>query len=89
MWNAIRSTGDIVDLTTRYQAEQAWNLQGFEWQQQYALPDYYWGKHEGTRLVYIPDACATFFALEKVHKIRKKRLAEIGSNANMNRERKS
>lgn len=63
VWNAVRSDEkgewEYVDLTTRYQAQQAKLLQGFDWEPEFALPDYYWGRPQGNRLIYRADANAT------------------------------
>jgi hypothetical protein len=66
VWNAIRATGEIVDLSTRFQAQQAKELCGFEWEKEFALPSYYWGKPSDDRIIYRADAKAIMFVLAHI-----------------------
>jgi len=67
VWNALRDTGEIIDLTTGFQAAQARRLIGETWDAKYALPDYYWGKPSDDRMIYTPHATATLYALQKLN----------------------
>jgi hypothetical protein len=69
-WNVIRDTREIVDLTTGFQAEQARRMLGYEWEKEFALPEYFWGKPEGTRMIYIAHPTATMFGLQQLGTIR-------------------
>lgn len=62
-WNALRDTQEIVDVTLRYQPEQARLMLGYEWQKEFALPDYFWGRPDSRRIMYRADATATLYAL--------------------------
>lgn len=62
-WNFLPDSGEIVDLTTRFQARQCRDLLGLEWSEKYALPDYYWAKPaRDMRIVYQSHPMATMIA---------------------------
>jgi hypothetical protein len=65
-WNYIPSTGEIVDLSLKYQPEQARRLCGFEWQPEFALPDYLWmlPEHLTEKMIYRADLPACMLALK-------------------------
>lgn len=67
VWNALKDSQEIVDLTTRYQAQQARDLRGFEWEPEFALPDYFWGKPDNQRMIYMPAMTATLCMLMKLN----------------------
>lgn len=74
VWNAVRSfdwAGEwqVVDLTTRYQAKQAKDLQGLIWEPDFTLPDYYWGQPDSERMIYRADASATLCMLMHLKQI--------------------
>ncbi len=61
-WNYLPDTGEVVDVTTRFQARQADDLLGFKWEPEYALPEYFWGKPRTMRILYHPHPIATVVA---------------------------
>jgi hypothetical protein len=91
VWNAIRATGELVDLSTGYQAEQAKNLCGFVWEKEFALPSYYWDKPSDQRIIYRADMKATILCLAMLKQSivgDRNRLDGISRSANMSCERK-
>lgn len=70
-WNYIPSTGEIVDLSTKHQREQARLLCGFVWQPEFALPGYLWTLPEqlqGSTMIYRADLVACMLALKFLEK---------------------
>ncbi len=65
-WNYLPDTGEIVDVTTRFQERQAGDLLGYKWEPEYALPSYFWGKPRNDRILYLPYAMATAIARQAI-----------------------
>jgi hypothetical protein len=63
-WNVLRKTWEVVDLTTGFQAQQAQRLLGYEWEKEFALPEYFWGKPDGERMIYRAHPAATIYGLK-------------------------
>jgi hypothetical protein len=80
-WNYIPATGEIVDLSLKYQPEQARRLCGFVWESEFVLPDYLWTLPENLsdKTIYRADLTACVLAL----KFLKKEVVDINSCANI------
>lgn len=64
VWSGIPETGEIVDLSVRYQPMQALELANLIWTPEYKMPDYFWryGVTDG-RFRYMVDMHATLLAM--------------------------
>lgn len=65
VWNGIPETGEIVDLSVRYQPQQARELANLVWTPEFAVPNYFWDRAvNNKRFLYAVDQCATVLALD-------------------------
>jgi hypothetical protein len=71
-WNVLEN-GEMVDLTTGFQAKQANDLLGYVWEKEFTLPDYFWGKPEYPKMVYRADSTATRFVALKIYEKEKQK----------------
>lgn len=73
VWSGIPATGEIVDLSVRYQSQQALELAGLVWHFNYGMPDYLWQNTcDSKRFRYLPDRCATLLALSFTPEVRER-----------------
>lgn len=72
-WNYLRDTKEIVDLSLKYQPEQALRLGGFVWQPEFAVPDYLWTQPEALtdRTIYRAELVACMLALKFINEEKK------------------
>jgi hypothetical protein len=64
VWAVVESPEEIVDLTTRFLPQQAKSLCNFEWESQFAPPEYFWSRPEGLapRFIYRAEPRAVWMA---------------------------
>jgi len=65
-WAAIPDTGELIDLTTGYQMDQARETAALDWPAP-ELPPYYWGRVLPERWYYKPDLTAITLVLHLLH----------------------
>jgi len=68
VWSAIKATRELVDLSTKFQAQQAKECQGFDWEPRFQLKPWLWVgvdwlRQCNLRYIYKADALATMMAL--------------------------
>jgi hypothetical protein len=68
VWSAIKDTNEIVDLSTKFQAQQAKETQGFDWEPRFQMGPWLWVGVEwlrqcNSRYIYRADALATMMSL--------------------------
>jgi hypothetical protein len=63
VWSGLPETGEIVDLSVKYQPQQAIELAGLVWTPGFVMPDYFWDNAtQDNRFRYHVDMAATLLA---------------------------
>jgi hypothetical protein len=81
VWSYIRTTREIVDLTTRFQPDQARTLQGFVWEPEFLPPDFLWCSPSSLngRLIYRANLLACLMSVEFLRLFDENEVDAVGS----------